>query len=285
MALNHATIAAQEQKDRDDANAAKRAAGDADKAQLWQKILGPADAEVKHAAAEVARLRSELDTSRQLRDRSSGEVADHKIKADCERNGGKGCRPGKGHEYNKALIRQNQAAADLRRAEADIPALEARISDAERARLAAVAALDARQGVYFEAAKAVDTRITDELIPARDDPTMSFMALQRVFDSPNGPAARFYSHLMMALLLMVELSYVLVSEYFAHASVYMARLIARTKILAAEAADQYRRKTASMFGDNTGRPFRVVPRCAARKNGNVSKNGEDGESENRDAAE
>ena len=44
------------------------------------------------------------------------------------------------------------------------------------------------------------------------------MAPQKVFASKDGDGARFFAHLMLALLLTVEL-YVLVSEYFGHASV------------------------------------------------------------------
>ena len=90
------------------------------------------------------------------------------------------------------------------------------------------------------------------------------MALQRVFASPEvGPAAHFYAHLLLALLLLMELSYVLVSEYFGMPASYMARLIARTKILAAEAADEYRRRTATLFqqdGERERIAFRVLPR-------------------------
>ena len=50
------------------------------------------------------------------------------------------------------------------------------------------------------------------------------MAPQKVFASKDGDGARFFAHLMLALLLTVEL-YVLVSEYFGHASVRMARLL------------------------------------------------------------
>ena len=55
MLISHATIAAQEQSDRDGANAAKRAAGEAEKAQAWQGMLGARDAEVKQADADYRR--------------------------------------------------------------------------------------------------------------------------------------------------------------------------------------------------------------------------------------
>ena len=171
-----------------------------------------------------------------------------------------------GHEFRSALTRQGKAADDLRRAESDIPRLEAQLGDARGKRDDAVAAFRAREVEYLAAAKVIDERVAAEAVPARDDPVMSYMALQQVFASPSGAGARFFAHLMLALLLTVELSYVLVSEYFAHASVYMARLIARTRILAAEAADEYRRRTGggggppAASGKRERTAFRVIPR-------------------------
>ena len=263
MLMCFATIDAQLQRDRDDANAAKRAAGAAEKAQLRQTMLGARDAEVKQALAEIDALNGKLEAAQQLRDGASQQVTDTKVQADCQLTGGPGCRRGAGPQFREALIRQEKATADGRRAESDIASLQAALPAATRKLDDAQTAFRAREPEFLEAAKAIDKRVSDEAVPARNDPVMSYMALQRVFASPAGAAARFYAHLMLGLLLMVELSYVLVSEYFGHASVYMARLIARTKILAADAADEYRRKIGALFepdGERTGAKFRVVPR-------------------------
>jgi hypothetical protein len=270
LALNHATIDEQLQEIRDTKNAAKRTAGEAEKARLRQTMLGAADAEVKQATAELEAVNARLEAARHLRDSASEQVTESKIKANCQLNGGPGCRKGIGPQYQEALLREDKAAGDLRRAGADIPQLEAAVAAGEHKRDEAVAAVRAGEPAFLEAAKPIDARVAAELVPPRNDPTMSYMALQAVFASPAGPAARFYSHIMLMLLLTVEMSYVLVSEYFGHASVYMARLIARTKILAAEAADEYRRKTRALFGrdddddddvpPSRSRGFRVVPR-------------------------
>ena len=266
MLISHATIAAQEQSNRDGANAAKRAAGEAEKAQAWQGMLGARDAEVKQADAAIAAITGRLDAARQLRDSAGQQVVDNKIAADCQLNGGRGCHAGAGHEFRSAQTRQGKAADDLRRAESDIPRLEAQLGDARSKRDDAVAAFRVREVEYLAAAKVIDERVAAEAVPARDDPVMSYMALQKVFASPSGAGARFFAHLMLALLLTVELSYVLVSEYFAHASVYMARLISRTRILAADAADEYRRRTGggggppAAPGKRERTAFRVIPR-------------------------
>jgi hypothetical protein len=265
MLICHATIAAQQQRDRDAENAAKRAAGAAEKAQARRSILGALDAEVKAAQSEIDGINAQIDAVRRRRDTASQQVTDSQLSANCQLQGGPGCRKGKGLQYGAALIRQGKAANDMRQAEGEIPGLEGRRAVAEHRRDDALAAFRAREGEFLEAAKAIDKRVADEAVPARNDPVMSYMALEKVFASPEGPGARFYANLMLALLLVVELSYVVVSEYFGHATVYMARLIARTKILAAEAADQYRRSTGALFGQEGAREltsFRVLPRFA-----------------------
>ena len=68
---------------------------------------------------------------------------------------------------------------------------------------------------------------------------------------------------MLTLLLTVELSYVLAANISGMPSVYMARLIARTRRLAAEAAGEYWRWMQALAGegDDPLQPsYRVLPR-------------------------
>jgi hypothetical protein len=274
MAINHATIAAQQQKDRDAENAAKRKAAEEEKARLWEAMLGADDAAVKQASAEEGGVKKELDAVRQARENADRQLTDNKLKADCQLNGGPGCRKGVGPQFRAALIQQAAASGALNRASGDLAGLETRLTDATNTHDDAVKTFRAREPDYLKAAAAIDARVAREEVPERNDPVMSFMALQEVYASPMGPAARFYSHLMLGLLLTVELSYVLVSEYFGHATIYMARLIARTKILAAEAAEHYRQSTGQLFthnGRNEGPVFRLLPRFKKPEEG-----GEDG---------
>jgi hypothetical protein len=261
MAINHATIAAQQQKDRDGENAAKRRAGEEEKARLWQSMLGADDAAVKQAAAEESGVKKQLDAARQARENADHQLTDNKLKADCLLNGGPGCHKGVGPQFRAAMIQQAAATGALNRASADLAALETRLTDATSKLDDAVKTFRAREPDYLKAAGVIDARVAREEVPERNDPVMSYMALQEVYASPMGPAARFYSHLILGLLLTVELSYVLVSEYFGHATIYMARLIARTKILAAEAAEHYRQSTGRLFQQNDeGSVFRLLPR-------------------------
>jgi hypothetical protein len=228
-------------------------------------MLDADDEAVKEAAAELSALKQQIAASRQKREDAAALVTDSRITADCELKGGRGsgCHAGAGPKFRQAQIRSAAADASMRRSAADLLALEARLPDAESKYQDALKTFRAREPDYLKAAQRIDERVARDQVPARNDPVMAYIALQKVFASPDGEGARFYAHLILTLLLTVELSYVLVSEYFGHATVYMARLIARTKILAAEAAADYRRRTAVMFRQQGGDPrttFRVMPR-------------------------
>jgi Domain of unknown function (DUF4407) len=262
LSLSHDTIAAQEEKDRNDANAALRAQGEADKQQAWRDMLGADDAAVKDAAAALEKLQQQIAEARRNRENAAGTVADGQVNADCELHGGRGsgCKRGKGPKYRAALIRSQAANAAMARAAADLAALEARLPEAESKYQDALKTFRAREGDYLKAAQGIDARVAKDTVLPRNDPVMAYKALQKILRSPDGEGTAFYLHLMLMLLLTVELSYVLASEYFGHANTYMPRLIARTKILAAKAADDFRQQTGALFaqaGDRTS--FRVVP--------------------------
>jgi hypothetical protein len=185
MLISHAKIEAQIQKNRDAENAAKRAAGEAEKKQASQNLLGGRDAEVKAASAEVASINDKLDAARRVRESAGLQLVDNKVKADCQLNGGPGCHKGAGYQFREAQTRAGKAAADLRQAEADIPALETALAAAARKRDDALAAYREREPEFLEAAKEIDKRVTAEAVPPRNDPVMSYMALQEVMNSPD----------------------------------------------------------------------------------------------------
>jgi len=265
MAMNHATIEGQEERDRNEANAALRAAGEAEKQQIHRDMLTGDEAAMNAAAAERKALQQQIEMARENRENAAGAATDNQVGADCQLHGGRGsgCRSGPGPKYREALIRSQAANAAMSRAAADLAALEARLPDTENKYQDALKSYRAREVDYLKAAQVVDERVARDTVPARNDPAMAYRALQKVYASPDGEATRFFSHLMLTLLLTIELSYVLVSEYFGHASVYMTRLMARTRIHAAEATANYRRRLTELFGGEEGEPrlsYRVSPR-------------------------
>ena len=255
-------------KERNEANAALRANGEAEKQQIWRDMLGADDAAVKEAAADLTALKRQIADARKNRESAAGTVADAQVSADCEMHGGRGsgCKRGRGPKYRAALIRSAAANAAMGRSAADLAALEAQLPDAESKYQDALKTFRAREADYLKAAQAIDERVARDAVPPRNDPVMAYRALQKIYQSSDGEGTQFYSHLMLMLLLTVELSYVLVSEYFGHASVYMVRLMSRTRVLAAEVAEDTRRKIAALFGKDDdddppgGVAYRVLPR-------------------------
>jgi hypothetical protein len=97
------------------------------------------------------------------------------------------------------------------------------------------------EAAFAGEATQIDEERKSHLVPDRNDALMSYLALQEVMDDPRfGAAARHFSWLMMAVLMTFELSYVVVRAWFAHASVYMAMLIADTKTRADRIAADYK---------------------------------------------
>jgi len=264
IAITDSTTKAIEQKERNADNAAIEAAGAAAKKQAWQTILGPLDAEVKQTAAALSAINGELDAARRKRDAAGQQLVENKIKADCQLNGGPGCHKGVGPRYREALTWQDKAEADLRQAEADLAGFEARRADAERKHDEAVAAYHAGERNYLEATREIEKRVADESVKPGNDPVMAYMALQKVFADPErGSAARFIANVLLALLMLAEISYVLVSEFFEHGTIYMVRLIERAKYLTAGVRAHYGRQSAALSQQDGGRArtrFRVVPR-------------------------
>ena len=73
---------------------------------------------------------------------------------------------------------------------------------------------------------------------------MGYRALRELENDPKkGEAILWFSHVMMAVLMTVELSYILVRLMFSPASIATARLIKNTKLEAEEINSDYDRQS------------------------------------------
>jgi len=256
LLLCHESVIARLEQNLHAENARRQITGESEKTEKRAALLGSFDNDLRQATADFSALRDRIKAAEALRDTANTELLNDKLKANCEALGGHGCHRGQGPEWQAARIREKKAREDSLRADADIAALQPQLSAAEAKRDAAASALHAAEGRFeTEVAAKIDARVKSEVVPFRNDPLLSFRALNQLFDSPeDGAAARFYWHLLMALLLVMELSYIASSDWLKPASVYEARLIARTEVLAAEAAAQFRRLIAALFGDDGDAP-------------------------------
>ena len=174
MLLSHQTIVAQEARDRDAANAAKRNAAAEEKHQLWKAILGDRDAEVRLANADVTTAATQLEAARTQRAAAGQQLLNQKIELDCQLKGGPKCDKGEGPLFRQAVARRDKAQGDLQLAETDINRFETRLTLAEHKRDDALAAFRQREPEYQAAAQAVDQRVERERVPESDDPILAY---------------------------------------------------------------------------------------------------------------
>jgi hypothetical protein len=244
MAMDHVAIIRQIDHNRFEENKKISADFEGRKSDLRKQSLGLVIAEadrIKGIVADTTRL---LDAARGARADalSQRQIAD--TEAARELKGHPGYRRGGGPLYRAALAKRQEADTALAKADSDIAIYDPRLADAN-AKLDAVNA-DLRAG--DERIKSGMAKLEDEkqaaLIPDGYDALMGYMALQQIYDDPReGPAALFFSHLMMAVLMTVELSYVVVRLFFSPASICTALTIKETKIEAETIAADYERES------------------------------------------
>jgi hypothetical protein len=265
--LLNPSIATQVQKNIVTDNAEIRAAGERDKAAARTMMLGSLERDLTQATTEVTAINEQIKTAQATRDSAAALLLDHQLKANCEARGGQGCVRGQGPAFKAAEIRASKASDDLRRAEGDIAILQGRLTAAEAKRDTVKSAFFAAESRFLtEVAAKIDARVATELTSPSIDPLISYRALLQVFDSPrDGSAARYYWHMLMTLLFVMELSYIACSDWLDPDSVYKARLISRTLLLGAEAAAEFRRLMAALYrhdddDDPPPPPLRLMPR-------------------------
>ena len=96
-------------------------------------------------------------------------------------------------------------------------------------------------------------------VPQRNDPLLRYIALYDIQRNPDtGAAATEFRRLMMLVLLTLELSFLFVKVACAPASVYMVRLIARTKRDAARVSAEFARDLDEIKRDRPRGSLRVI---------------------------
>jgi hypothetical protein len=231
---------------------------------LRQRWLGSLNADVQKQAAVVEQIITQLDPARKAHAAAEDRLKTAQIEADRELKGAPGYQRGGGPKYRAALAAQQAAQADLVKADADVAIYEPRLKKEQDK-------LDELRGALKKAEEGIQGKLDQlekekqaQLVPARRDALLSYIALQEVFDSPNyGAAARWFEGIMRAILMTIELSYLAVRLWFAHASIYMARLIAETKLAAMEINAELERRAEALRVRPDNVPRTPAPRLLA----------------------
>jgi hypothetical protein len=260
MAMFHNAIVTQLEHDRRETNQKIAQQYDAQIQELRTRYLGTELNNVTALQKSITEITRVVDAARQTRSSAGKQLETETIEADRELRGAPGYKAGPGTKYREALERKKTADATLAKAEEDIRIYEPRLADAQRKLDAANAGIKNAEAGFLVEAEKLDEEKKAHLVPARNDALMSYMALQELYQSPiYGSAALHFTWLMIAVLMTIELSYVIVRVWFTHASVYMAILIADTKLRAERAAAHYGIESAALRADGLRRPSERIP--------------------------
>jgi hypothetical protein len=254
MAMFHDTIAAQLDKDRREQNQQiEQHYAQLEHEQATQHH-GRLLKLVNDLTADIAKITPPLDDARQLAATAGNRLKANQDEAQNELKGAPGYHAGPGQKYRAALDEQKKARADLVNAQAAIAIYEPRLNGLQQQLQTASADLKAAEAAFEPMRAQLEEEKQRHLIPARSDALLSYLALEEVFASPVvGRPARHFAKLMMAVLMTIELSYVLVRAIFRHASIYDALLIADTHARAERIAADGQRERETLRGPR-GKP-------------------------------
>lgn len=221
------------------------------------QLLGVVQRRVDELHAGIDRDRASLDeaNAKAADAASRSTIAADEMKK--EARGGNGYDAGKRALWKQRRDDKLVADHDFSTAKAQVgvvqPRLDAMLKELPQAE-ERLAAAEAQPAVR----KRLD-QVEAERMEAQEkfgiDGMMAVMALENVFDDPKiGSTARWFHYLMMAVLLAVELSYVIRVIFYAPASVYNAMVMKKTKLMVEKAAADYERERAAFWTSTTTSP-------------------------------
>jgi hypothetical protein len=200
---------------------------------------------------------------------SQQKIADTEARR--EKNGEPGYQRGAGPKYREALKQKQDADAALAHADAEVAIYEPRLTDANARLDALQAPLKAGEDSIKGELEKIEQQKDAQLVPEGYDAPMAYTALTQLEADPReGRAILFFSRMMMAVLMTIELSYIMVRLWFSPASISTARLISNTKLEAEEINSEYERRSHEIragLEKNIGPrpappPFRIISREA-----------------------
>jgi Domain of unknown function (DUF4407) len=244
MAMDHVAIIRQVEHNRLEQNKQITAYYTGLKTDLRNQSLGPLINEANRIKGIIAENTPLLDTARkaQADAQSQQRIAD--TEAERELHGHPGYQAGAKTKYRAALKKRQEADTALAAANAEVAIYDPRLTDANKKLDTINASLQAGEETIKPGLEKLESEKQASLIPEGFDALMGYTALQQIYQSPkDGPAALFYSHLMMAVLMTVELAYVVVRLWFSPASICQALQIKETKVEAEAINADYERRS------------------------------------------
>lgn len=226
------------QRDRTNANAPLVKEFEERKLAERRRLIEPVQAELvalqrerevlMHSNEQAAAVRSDL--------RATARTAANEAGREIDGYGGRAA--GAGPRWREARRAEEAAAQAAREAEQELTENRARLATLTpliEAKTGALRELSERQSQRDEAVDA-QMRQDPRWVREQRDPLSAWIGLAKLKADPDyGATATHFNWLMMTVLLALELGVLAIKMFFAPASVYTVRLIARTKREAVEA--------------------------------------------------
>jgi len=232
------------------------------KLELQTRMLKPLSEEISANQRERAALQNQMEIAFAEQDDANQRASRARVEAGREADGGlRGYIRGEGPRFREAVRQEREAAAVSQRVSSDVLARQARKSLAEEVAGQLTATLDRKQAEYHALIQDLDRQKLQDprWTPLRDDPLMRYIALHEIQQDPKkGAAAETFRLLMTSVLLALELSFLFIKMACAPASVYIVRMIARTKREAAQVSLDFAREVGDIQRKRPSGNLRVV---------------------------
>ena len=250
MAMYHTAIVRQVEHNRLEQNKQITVFFEGRKTDLRNLSLGSLITEADRIKLIIAETAPLLDNARKVQADAASQQNIADTEARREKNGEPGYNRGPGPNYRTALKKKQEADTALARANAEVAIYEPRLTDANRKLDTVNASLQVGEETIKGGLEKLEAEKQSALIPEGYDALMGYTALQQIYESPrDGQAALFFSRVMMAVLMTVELSYVVVRLWFTPASVCTALQNKETRIEAEAINAEYEWRSHKIRAD------------------------------------
>lgn len=228
--------------------------------ELKARIVTPVEEELKAAQDTRRQLRRHIGTAQSALDNAQDAAKTARIEAGREADGFNR-RKGMGPQYYEAKRQEDEERRSAQRAQEQMHADAARLSEVETQIVELARLLESRTKEYQDQVRLLeDKKLRDpRWMPERNDPLLRVMALWAIeADATYGGAVRYFSYGAQLVLVTLELTFLLIKIVFAPASVYTVRLIARTRAEAASVSAAYARNVDQIRRNRPRGNLRIV---------------------------
>jgi Domain of unknown function (DUF4407) len=249
MCMFYGAIDNQRQADIREQNFAITQQFDAKETNLRQQRLGTEMGALQQQLDLVKATTPEVDAACAAAADATAKAKAADEEANRELHGGNGYRGGPGPRWRAARDALRAAQVDAGRETAKCEAFQARLHQAGAGAEEARGRLREAEQAILPELRQIEAERQATLVKNVSDPLLDRIALEKVMDDPvKGATARHFHWLIMAVLMLVEIGYIVVRVVFEPPSIHSLLLNKETKLRAYRERVDYERKIADLDG-------------------------------------